>query len=70
MKLWESGRLKPEKEEKQKKEEQKETQLIRTCLKEEETKRKNSFLSFFQGLKGRQEKRRGASAVSRKSTKY
>ena len=51
MKLWESGRLKPEKEEKQKKEEQKETQLIRTCLKEEETKRKNSFLSFFQGLK-------------------
>ena len=43
MKLWESGRLKPEKEEKQKKEEQKETQLIRTCLKEEKTKQKNSF---------------------------
>ena len=50
MKLWESGRPKPEKEEKRKKE-QKETQLIRTCLKEEKTKQKNSFLSFFQGLK-------------------
>ncbi len=51
MKLWESGRPKPEKEEKRKKEEQKETQRIRAFLKEEETKRKNSFLSFFQGLK-------------------
>ena len=51
MKLWESGRPKPEKEEKQKKEEQKETQRIRTCLKEEKTKQKSGFSSFFQGLK-------------------
>ena len=51
MKLWESGRPKPEKEEKRKKEEQKETQRIRAFLKEEKTEQKSGFSSFFQGLK-------------------